>query len=127
MNLLKLALPFAVVTGLALSSGPAAAWELLGLRTVTRGVDHDTIRVVGNDRHKQFRMCVRFAGVQVRDIDIRFANGGHQDVAVRRFFAPGTCTRVVDLKGNRRNIRRIDVTYRRINSNRFPIVTFWAR
>jgi hypothetical protein len=127
MKLLKLALPFAVVSGLALSSAPAFAWDMLGIRTVHRGVDHDTIRVYGNDKHKQFRMCVRFAGVQVRDIDIRFANGGRQDVAVRRFFAPGTCTRVVDLKGNKRNIRRIDVTYRRINSNRFPIVTFWAR
>jgi hypothetical protein len=127
MKLLKLLLPFAVVTGLAVSSAPAFSWDLLGIRTVSRGVDRDTIRVVGRDKHRQFRMCVRFAGVQVRDIDIRFVNGARQDVPVRRFFAPGTCTRVVDLRGSRRNIRRIDITYRRINSNRLPVVAFFAR
>ncbi len=127
MKLFRFALPLAVAATLMATSASAFAWDLLGIRTVSKGIDRDSIRVAGNNRHRQFRMCVRLAGVHVRHIRIRFNNGGSQDVSVRRYFAPGTCTRAVDLKGNRRNIRRIDIAYNRVNSQRLPLVGFWAR
>jgi hypothetical protein len=64
----------------------------------------------------------------MRDFDIRFANGGSQDVRVRQRIAPGTCTRVIDLRGRARDIRSIRLTYSQIRRGwTRPLVRVQAR
>ena len=51
------------------------------------------------------------APLRLRDFDIRFANGGRQDVNTRAVLPAGTCTRAVDLRGNRRDIDSVRLRY----------------
>lgn len=90
---------------------PASAWDLLGARDVRDAVDHDTIVVEGGRRFERIRLCVAEHPVHFIDLDIRFANGGHQDVPVRARIRPGQCTRDINLEGDDRNITSVNMVY----------------
>jgi hypothetical protein len=98
---------------------PAAAqyarWNERGWRTVayTRvdGRDTDTIRMRGHVRERRIRVCAINQPLNLRDFDIRYQNGGHQNVNTRAVLRAGTCTRAVDLRGNRRDINAVRLRY----------------
>ena len=98
---------------------PAAAqqwrWDERGWRTIgyTRvdGRDSDTIYLPGRTRQSAVRLCAMNQPLHLRDFDIRFENGRRQDVNTRAVLRPGTCTRAIDLRGNRRDIASIRLRY----------------
>ena len=96
-----------------------ANWRTIAYTTVN-GHDSDTIRVPGTARSRQLRLCVFGGPIQMRDFDVRFRNGGHQDVAVRQTLRAGTCTRNIDLAGNRRDVTAIRLKYT-------PLARHWVR
>ena len=104
-------------------------WDTVGSRSVGWSADRDVIPVRGNDRYRQIRLCAFGGPVHMIDLDVRFANGGHQDVAVRSLLRAGSCTRNIDLNGRDRNISSISVVYERsrIRWRRNPVVRVQAR
>lgn len=108
-----------LATGLAGVAAPAAAqqnrWNQGSWRTIATervdGRDTDTIRLPGVTRQREIRVCATGAPLRLRDFDIRFANGGRQDVNTRAVLDAGTCTRAVDLRGNRRDVEAIRLRY----------------
>jgi hypothetical protein len=101
------------------SAVPAAAqqwrhdergWRTIG-HTRVDGRDSDTIRLPGFTRQRAVRLCALNAPLRLRDFDIRFANGGRQDVKTRAVLPAGRCTRAVDLRGNRRDIEAVRLRY----------------
>jgi hypothetical protein len=110
---------------------PAAAqygrWNDRGWRTVayTRvdGRDSDTIRVRGHIRERSIRLCAINAPLHLRDFDIRYENRQRQDVNTRAVLRAGTCTRAVDLRGNRRDIDAVRLRYEPIyRASQRPVV-----
>ena len=95
-------------------------WRTVGYKTVSSGVDTDRIDVRGNARYRQVRLCVFNAPIHMRDFDVRFANGRSQDVNLRQRIGAGTCTRNIDLSGNRRDIASVRLKYS-------PIQRGWKR
>lgn len=116
---------------LALISGPALAqanWRTIGYKTVARGTDVDTIRTPGDARYRQVRLCSLNRPIRMVDFDVNFENGGQQDVNVRQRIAPGSCTRAIDLKGQRRDIANVRLRYERIQRGLgVPVVRVQAR
>jgi hypothetical protein len=100
-----------------------AAWELIGSQTVGFRAERDTVLAHGRDRHRQVMICAYRAPVRLFDVNVRFANGGRQDLAVRNVLQPGQCTRAIDLKGQRRDIRAVSFLYRAAPGFR-PIARF---
>lgn len=92
---------------------PASAydWRLIGVRDVRDRTDRDTIAIEGPRQFERIRLCVYRNPVHFYDVDVRFANGGHQDVSVRRRINPGECTRAIDLNGDDRNITTVSMLY----------------
>ena len=118
----------AAVAATFIAIAPATAqqwrWNERGWRTIgyTRvdGRDSDTIRLPGITRQRAIRLCAMNQPLHLRDFDIRFANGRRQDVNTRAVLRAGTCTRSVDLRGNRRDIASIRLRYE-------PIRRSWQR
>jgi hypothetical protein len=109
----------------ALLSLPAAAfaqpgWDTIGFRTVGAGSDRDEIRVRGRDRHRQIRICAINRPIQLKDLDVRFANRGRQDIRVRQFLRAGACTAAKDLKGRARNLQSVRITYAQLRRGMIP-------
>jgi hypothetical protein len=98
----------------ALASGPAAAqgrWELLGQRQVGFAVDRDVVSGRGQGRFSVIRLCVGGAPVHFRDVDVVFANGQRQNVAVNALVRAGTCSANLDLRGEARRVERVELVY----------------
>ncbi|WP_395645740.1 hypothetical protein [Terricaulis sp.] len=90
---------------------PAYAFDLVGTRTVRDRTDHDVISLPGHRQFSRIRLCVYRNPVHFYDLDVRYQNGGHEDVSVRSRINPGECTRWIDLRGDDRDITTIGMTY----------------
>jgi hypothetical protein len=103
----------AALAALSLGAGPspALAWDEVAVREVTDRYDVDVISLPGARLFSRVKVCVSDNPVHFYDFDVFFRNGGHQDVSVRARINAGECTRVIDLKGGRRNIDRIKFKY----------------
>jgi hypothetical protein len=104
---------------------PAAAqrwrhnWRTIAYTTV-KGRDTDTIRVPGTARYRQMRVCVYGGPIDMRDVDVWFRNGGHEDIGTRAVMRAGSCTRSLDLRGRRRDVYQVRLKYR-------PLHRGWVR
>ena len=108
----------------ATAATPAAAhrwnnWRTIAFTTVN-GRDNDVIRVPGNARYRQMRVCVYGGPINMRDVDVRFRNGGHQDIGTRSLMRAGTCTRNLDLRGRFRDVTQVRLKYA-------PLARGWVR
>ena len=79
--------------------------------TQVNGRDRDTIRVAGTARYRQLRVCVFNGTIDMRDVDVWFRNGGHQDIGTRALMRSGSCTRGLDLRGRRRDVSYVRLSY----------------
>lgn len=104
-----------ILVGLWLGAAPAGAatWELLGTRAADFRADHDVITVTGAEgRFTRIKLEVRGNGIELRDLKVVFGDGDVQDIRVRRHLAPGQSTRVIELAGEPRVVRKVTFWYR---------------
>ncbi|MBX9745513.1 MAG: DUF2541 family protein [Hyphomonadaceae bacterium] len=105
----------AVIAGTVLAlmacASPAVAWDVIGVREVRDRTERDTIVVEGRRQFERIKLCVYRNPVHFIDVDVHYANGGHQDVSVAQRINPGQCTRAIDLVGDDRNITRVEMVY----------------
>jgi len=110
--LLALTLTAALLTAGAALAGKQAGWERLGERHVTDRIDHDEITVTSaKGDFKALRIRVKGHAVQIHDMKVHFANGRTQDVSLRTVIPAGGESRVIDLEGTDRVIRRVTFVY----------------
>ena len=89
-------------------------WQLLGTKSVSFLVDHDTLDVGRSQgSFRQLKFVVEGAPVEMYDIRVVFGNGTDFRPETRLYFAPDTQTRAIDLPGGDRFIRKIDFVYRK--------------
>lgn len=95
-----------------LAAGKIKGWELLGERTVSDGLDHDVIQVTAaKGDFKSLKLAVRGLAVQFRSMRIHFGDGSEQAVELRDVIPAGGESRVIDVEGRDRVIRRVEFTY----------------
>lgn len=104
-------------------------WEMLGSRVVNFGVDHDEILVTGFEgKFEAVKIKVLRAPINMHKVVVHFANGGEQDLVIKNNFAAGGESRVIDLTGDDRVIRKISIWYDTKNkSNKKAVVQVWGR
>lgn len=92
--------------------GPGPGWSAIGSRAVNTVVDHDTIPV-GNAKGKFREILFHVSGrpIHVKDVRVTFGNGQVQQYNFNHNFASGANSPVLDLVGDKRFIRQIDLVY----------------
>ncbi len=114
MNFKLLTAGIGVLATAVLASGPASAqgrWELIGQRQVGFLVDRDAVSGRGQGRFSVIRICVGNAPVHFRDVDVVFANGERQQLAINALVRAGACTANLDLRGEARRVARVEMVY----------------
>jgi hypothetical protein len=114
---MRFTLTSAMVGTLAcLSMAPTAAqarWEQLGCQKVGFAVDKDVIHVGRSEgKFRSIRLLVSGNKVHMMDLKVIYANGQPDDIPVRDEIRAGGQTRPLDLKGERRAIKEIEMVYR---------------
>jgi len=91
---------------------PAQDWIQLGSRKVNFGLDRDEIPVSYREgTFTAVKLEVTDGGLNMHRCVIHFENGTQQEVPLRFSFARGSESRVIDLVGNKRFIKKIVFWY----------------
>lgn len=98
--------------GPASPTGGHAHWELLGGRSVDPRGEQDAIAAGLPCVCRTIRIDVEGVALEMWDIKVHFANGEIFSPPVRHQFREGAWSRVIDLPGNTRVIRKIGFFYR---------------
>lgn len=122
-----------IAAGLMAAIGGASAaendWVFLGERTVSWVVDTDNIVVTASEGmfdHLLFK--VKGNDIEMLDMRVVYGNGGHDDIPLRFHIRRGGESRVIDLRGRNRVIRRVEFTYRRhLDGDGPAIVQLWGQ
>ena len=125
-----------MISGIILSlllisvSSHARKWEKLGLvRTVNHKLDRDVILVgPGKGPFTALKLTVKDAGLHLLDMKVHFGNGDVQDVEIRKLIPRGGVTRVIDLQGKDRKIKKVIFWYKTPKrKNKQAKVRLWGR
>jgi len=107
---------FLLLVGLAGATYAAQGWEMLGRQDVDFKKDHDRIDVGRKEgRFKQLEIRVQGAPVEINKMVVTFGNDETFSPELRHRFDEKSSSRVIDLPGDRRTIKRIDFNYRSTN------------
>ncbi len=94
-------------------------WKLLGMRKVTFKTEMDVIEVGADEGvYKKIKLTVKKSGIHFKDLKVHFANGDVIDVEIRRVIPAGGETRVIDLPGNNRIIKKVVFWYESTRKNK---------
>jgi len=106
----------------------SSGWVKLGERTVNGRVDRDRIDVGAYEgQFAKLTLYVERSEMELLDMEITFANGERYHPEVRHYFREGTRTRVIDLPGDTRVIRNINLRYRNVGHDGVPArVEVWG-
>ncbi len=90
----------------------APKWKLLGARKVKFKTERDVI-IVGADEgtFKKVKLTVKKSGIHFKDMKIHFSNDDIIDVKIRRVIPAGGETRIIDLPGKNRRIKKVVFWY----------------
>lgn len=109
-HLLSVCLP--AVVALCSFNAIQGPWVHLGSRKVNYGLDRDVINVTYKDgTFESIKIMVNNGAVNMHKCTVYFGNGGKQEIELRHNFAKGSDSRIVDLKGNKRFIDKIEFWY----------------
>lgn len=90
-------------------------WEKLGTKMVNMQGEHDEIIVTALDGvFTKVKLKIMKAPIHLLNINIIFANGTNKNVVFNKQFAAGSETRIIDLPGNRRIIKKVNLNYKSI-------------
>lgn len=109
----------AMALGFTALSAPVALaaddWERLGCRDVGFAVDRDAITVGQSEgRYKRIKLRVKQAPIEFYEVRVVFGSGSHLDIPIRQVVEAGSESRPLDLPGDARVIRQVDLLYRSI-------------
>ena len=87
-------------------------WKFIADKTVGFGVDHDVIHF-GNlqDDFRMLKLRVTDGPIKMLDMKVYFDNGDVQDVAIRSLINKGGQSRVIQLSGGLRHLKKIEFWY----------------
>jgi hypothetical protein len=108
--------------------GDRTEWTLLGFQTVTGRSDRDVIEVAPyQGRFDQISLRVLDSDLELFDLTVLFANGERWSPRLRHFFREGSRSHQIDLPGEDRMIRRVELTYGNLPGGGRARVEIYAR
>jgi hypothetical protein len=90
---------------------PVVEWTELGCKSVGFLIDRDIISVASRDAFKSLRLRSQEFEIEMREMAVLFGNGERDIYRLNLIIPPGGRTAAIDLRGARRYIREIQLTY----------------
>lgn len=106
-------------TAFVTTEAEAAFPVFLGRRKVNPLFDHDVIHVgAGRGFFKKIQFHVSGNGVFLFDVNVRYSNGGFDDIPTCFHIPQGGFSRKIDLRFNNRHIRNVSFFYGKLLNGR---------
>ena len=89
-------------------------WHKIGEMTASFKKERDVMIVVGADRFAAIKIKATGADINITDLEVHYENGTKQDIIVRHTIKNGTESRVIDLDGGERKLKKIVFLYKTV-------------
>jgi hypothetical protein len=103
------------ILGVQLHAGQQPQMVLLGSGRVNGSLDHDTIQAGQQGTFRAIQLRVNGGAVNFLRIIVQYGNGTRSEIQVRSNIPAGGSSRIIDLPGDRRVIKRVDFWYTKAN------------
>ena len=104
-----------------------AGWERLGERWVNGRADRDIVHVGRKEgRFHKIQIVVESSALEMFDVLVVFGDGSTYSPPTRLVFEPNTTSRVIDLPGDARVIRRVEFRYGNLPGGGRAQVEVWG-
>jgi hypothetical protein len=104
---------FLALIASALAGAAEQRWELLGRQEVSYRGERDRIDIGRREgKFRQLQIKVEGAPVEIRDMVVTFGNDETFSPNLKHQFDERSRSRIIDLPGERRTVKRIDFNYR---------------
>lgn len=103
-----------LITLLVTVSSSARGWEKIGERTVNLLTEKDVIYCALKGKFRALKFKVEDAPVEFLSVNVEFATGENQRIPIKQRIRTGGETRAIDLRGNKRVIKKIEFVYRSV-------------
>ena len=130
-KILSLGLILAIVVSFSFSDKDKAEqpgqWVILGKRVVNITADHDEIPVtITKGTFKKIKFKVLDAPIYVNNFRVIYGNGTFENFVVNKRFQAGHESKVVDLEGVNRIIKKININYKtlKVGQGKAKVVVF---
>ena len=113
-KIIKIGLIMSILFSLSFSelAAQASKWQVLGKRKVNMKADHDEIPVtVLSGTFTNLKFKVLHAPIYVKNFRVFYGNGTNENFVVNKRIPKGKFSRIIDLKGNKRIIMKININY----------------
>lgn len=108
--------------------GKPGPFVKLGERDVNGKVDKDTINVGGDEGvYTSIQVKVEGSALTMQDIKVTFGNGETFDAKTKLVFDKDTTTRLIDLPGNKRVIKKVDFKYGNLPGGGKAHIELWGK
>jgi hypothetical protein len=87
-------------------------WHKIGESQVAFAKDRDEISVIGADRFSAIKFVVTEAPIDLQELEVYYERGDKQVIKVHTPIKAGSESRVIDLKGNERELKKIVFVYK---------------
>jgi hypothetical protein len=91
-----------------------AGWHKIGSLTASFKMEKDEIVVLGADKFKSIQLKVTDAPIHISSLEVYYETGDKEDVNVASDLKMGGETRVIDLKGSNRELKKIVLVYKTV-------------
>ena len=88
-----------------------AGWHKIGETTANFKTDRDELIVLGADKFKSIKIKVTDAPIHISNLEVYYESGDKEDIILKSDFKAGGESRVVDLKGNSRDLKKVVFVY----------------
>ena len=113
-------------TGFAADADWRRGWDKLASRKVELLSEQDEVRLSHKGRLQKLVFEVRKAPVNFKDVKVHLVTGAVLDIPMRSFVQAGSRSRVIDLPGEARTVRKIVFRYESLRSKRAEVVV-WGK
>lgn len=94
-------------------------WQKIGKMTASFKKERDVMIVALADRFASIKIKAMDADIEITDLEVHYEKGDKQDIQVRELIKAGTESRVIDLDGGERSIKKITFVYKTVaNANK---------
>jgi hypothetical protein len=93
-------------------------WHKIGETTANFKVERDVLEVLGADKFKAIKLKVTDASIHIYDLEVYYESGDKEDIQVRQDLKRGEETRVIDLKGKERALKKVVFIYKSVPNAR---------
>jgi hypothetical protein len=102
-------------------------WTYLGEAHVDGGLDHDNIHVgIEDGRFRAIQLRVNGGAVEFDRVIVHFGNGSEETLPIRHRIPSGGRTDAIDLPGERRVIRSVEMWYGKARWEHRPKVSLYG-